>query len=298
MAYLSQIASVELKGYLPLVLANMVDQYAMTVATIKTEYYEAVITGDLNHVKWLQSKYPSERKSTDYMAELALSRQFFDMFDHLTEKHGDYMSFGHCHPLANMEHLKRCVGKLYVDDDLDDKENDDDFLLMVFRMDKSYIDNPLILDLPNVTKYIEHHLQHVVEYCIEKNLVNVLYALLHKPQYRTKLLNMPQLKDLLTKRYYHRKVAENLICAIVCDFFGVECVKWLSCESYNYWEEATIANKWCQEHDPNDIKCDYIFSPQEASRSQRCNMRATNGTKCEACHHKLMCRIAGANEHI
>jgi hypothetical protein len=216
----------------------------MTQATAETEYYKAVITGDLAHIKWLHNKYPTVDKSSKAVAELALAWQQYEIFDYLT--HGDKeITFRGCNPMASMEHLKRSVGNLHVDEY---------FLETIFGQGDSSIDNPLILELPNTIEYMKTELEGTIEHCVSENLVNVLYALLHKAQYRRQILDMECIREYLTCSYHEAQVLDNLICTMLCDFFGVESAVWMGCEYKDCKRKATIDGKWCHIHNLSEAK--------------------------------------------
>lgn len=276
MSYLSRLAIIELKLHLLPDVANIIDRYIMTVATIKTEYYEAVITGDLVHIKWLHTKYPTVIKLGKTMAELALAWQQYKTFDYLTLGNTTY-DFSDCKQLSNMEHIKRRYGNIDT-----------------FTIISDECDNPLILDLPKLVSSIGEDLCEIIYSCINNNRINILYALLHKPQYRLQLLDMKHdLHDIATSPYLDTDVIDNLVSPMLCDFFGMEITQWYGCVYKDCENEAKVDNKWCQQHNPKVIRCDYMFSRGKLA-GLPCGKVATNGTKCHSCAIKKPTNNNGA----
>lgn len=268
MSYLSQLAIIELKRHLLPDVAKIVDGYLMTQATAKTEYYKAVITGDLAHIKWLQDKYPTFIKSNEEMAKLALSWQQYETFDYLTLGNITY-DFSDCKQLSNMEHIKRRYGNIDT-----------------FTIISDECDNPLILDLPKLVSSIGEDLCEIIHSCINNNRINILYALLHKPQYRQQLLDMEEdLRDNATSAYRDTNVIDNLVSAMLCDFFGMEITQWYGCIHKDCKAEAKVDSKWCREHKPKSTRCDYMI-PRGEHAGLPCGRLATNGTKCRSCAMK------------
>lgn len=229
---LSQIADNELKLYLIPDIVNIINQYTMTNATIKTEYYQAIITGDLTHIKWIHNKYPTVHMKDLNAVKIALEWQQFVIFDYLCKTIDCNDDLTQCLPFPNIEHTKRMSTEIY------------DFKILLRRTN---CDNPNILALPVSINYINSDFNAALKLIIDQGNVNMLYHLLNKKQYRQQMVSYLNNGASYYQSNWSNYADRELESAIICDFLGIETGRY--CSSNNCNNLPQVKSEFCKAHE-------------------------------------------------
>lgn len=269
--YLTQELPKLLQEYLPNVLAHMVTDYAISRADLIIEMYLAIRDCNLDHIKRLEAKdfYNPNVGLPDkkYLARMALQWQQFNVFDYFLPNIGlnDKEEFAHIQPIISMEFFKRVSLNGPID---------------------ASKDQPNLINSINTDVLIDNQDEQdtYISDFIEYESVHSLYAILYRFKSNLTEESLDRLNNY-TKPANPLLSSELMMSAIVCHFLGVDMPDFIKCQNAECIKQANGHGQWCNSHDPNIKKCDYVFK-RGGSVGQMCGKIATNNGKCALCSKK------------